>query len=79
VAAAATLRSGKQGFGDFFGPTLVQGNRLLTVREVAALLRVRTATVYRLCAQNALEHVRISNAVRVPAHAEVQYLGAAVD
>ncbi len=48
---------------------MIQGNRLLTVREVAAVLRVCGATVYRLCAKNALEHVRISNAVRVPASA----------
>jgi excisionase family DNA binding protein len=59
-----------------FGPPVVQGNRLLTAREVAAVLRVCTATVYRLCAKNALEHNRISNAVRVPADAVVRFLRA---
>jgi len=38
---------------------------LLTVREVARLLNVSTATVYKLCAQGALAHVRVANAIRV--------------
>jgi excisionase family DNA binding protein len=38
---------------------------LLTAREVAASLRVCTATVYKLCAAGALPHVRVLNAVRV--------------
>jgi excisionase family DNA binding protein len=38
---------------------------LLTVREVAALLRVSTATVYELCARGKLRHVRVLNAIRV--------------
>ena len=63
-------------FGRSFGPTLVQGSRLLTVREVAVLLRVCTATVYRLCSQGVLQHVRISNAVRVPADAVERHLRA---
>jgi excisionase family DNA binding protein len=42
------------------------GGPLLTVREVAARLRLSTATVYKLCRSGALRHVRISNAVRVP-------------
>jgi excisionase family DNA binding protein len=63
-------------FGRSFGPTLVQGSRLLTVREVAVVLRVCTATVYRLCAQGVLQHVRISNAVRVPADAVERHLRA---
>jgi excisionase family DNA binding protein len=37
----------------------------LTAREVAARLRVCTATVYRLCDAGELMHVRVSNAVRV--------------
>ena len=37
----------------------------LTVREVAARLRLSTATVYRLCESSGLEHVRVSNAIRV--------------
>ena len=38
---------------------------LLTATEVAARLRVCTATVYKLCASGALPHVRVLNAVRV--------------
>jgi len=33
---------------------------LLTVREVAAYLRVSTATVYELCARGELQHIRCS-------------------
>ena len=41
------------------------GNALLTVREVAAILRVCRDTVYRLCANGQLPHVRILNAIRI--------------
>jgi excisionase family DNA binding protein len=37
----------------------------LTVREVAARLRVSTATVYDLCESGGLAHVRVSNVIRV--------------
>ena len=37
----------------------------LTVREVAARLRLSTATVYRLCESGGLGHARVSNAIRV--------------
>jgi len=65
-------------FTEAFGPTLVQaaaGDRLrslkrttaslVTVREAAATLRVRPVTIYRLCAQGKLRHIRVSNAVRI--------------
>ncbi|OGQ86528.1 MAG: hypothetical protein A2289_19150, partial [Deltaproteobacteria bacterium RIFOXYA12_FULL_58_15] len=39
-------------------------DHLLTVREVASLLRVCTATVYSLCERGELAHVRLSNAIR---------------
>ncbi len=39
---------------------------LLTVAEVAELLRVSRATVYKLCEIGELPHVRISNSIRVP-------------
>jgi excisionase family DNA binding protein len=42
-----------------------QKSRMLGVREVAERLRVCTATVYKLCASGALEHVRIVNSIRV--------------
>jgi excisionase family DNA binding protein len=38
---------------------------LLSVRQVAELLGVSTATVYRLCERGDLQHFRISNAIRV--------------
>jgi excisionase family DNA binding protein len=38
---------------------------MLGVREVAEPLRVCTATVYKLCARGALEHVRVLNSIRV--------------
>ena len=50
------------------------GGALLTVREVAARLRVSTATIYRLCDSGQLEHVRISNAIRVSEATLVAYL-----
>jgi excisionase family DNA binding protein len=39
--------------------------RYLTIREAAAVLRVCTATVYRLCERGELPHLRVSNAIRV--------------
>ena len=41
------------------------GVQVLTVREVAAMLRVCTATVYDMIERGELEHVRVSNAIRV--------------
>jgi excisionase family DNA binding protein len=38
---------------------------MLTVGEVAARLRVSTATVYALCKRGDLAHVRIANSIRV--------------
>jgi len=37
----------------------------LTAREVAARLRVCTATVYSLCESGGLMHLRLNNAIRV--------------
>jgi excisionase family DNA binding protein len=37
----------------------------LTVKEVAARLRVCTATVYRLCADGELRHFRVGAAIRI--------------
>jgi excisionase family DNA binding protein len=42
---------------------------LLTVRETARLLRVSTATVYKLCARGELVHVRVLNVIRIPSGA----------
>jgi excisionase family DNA binding protein len=41
--------------------------RLLTVREVAAVLGVATSTVYRVCARGDLKCCRVSNAMRFSA------------
>ena len=46
---------------------VVPHDRLLTVREVATRLGVSTSTIYKLCAQGRLVHVRVSNAIRVSA------------
>jgi excisionase family DNA binding protein len=43
--------------------------RLLMVREAARLLRVSTATVYKLCARVELAHVRVLNLIRIPSGA----------
>ena len=40
-------------------------DRLLTVKEVAAQLRVCAATVYRLCDRGLLPHVRVVNSIRI--------------
>jgi len=50
-------------------------DRLLTVREVAAFLRVSTRTVYTLCDDGKLAHVRIANAIRVQLAAVLAFLG----
>ena len=42
---------------------------LLTVREVAARLRVSRATVYRLVQDGALPVLRVSNSIRIPTRA----------
>jgi excisionase family DNA binding protein len=40
--------------------------RLLTVREVAKILRVSRGTVYTLCRRRKLPHVRAGNSIRIP-------------
>lgn len=47
------------------GSTRATVGPFLTVREVAARLRVPTSTVYDLCEAGGLAHVRVSNAIRV--------------
>jgi len=46
---------------------VLQGGRdgLLSVREAAEQLGLCTATVYVLCAEGALPHIRILNAIRI--------------
>jgi excisionase family DNA binding protein len=47
------------------GVTEEQRARLLSVKEVAEHLAVATATVYGLCADGRLAHVRILNVIRI--------------
>ena len=60
-----------------FGALVVRGEvrQLLTVREVAARLRVSRATVYRLVQSGALPVLRVSNSIRVPEDALDRDLG----
>jgi excisionase family DNA binding protein len=51
-----------------------QSVSLLTVAEVARRLGVCRATVYRICAEGRLGHVRVSNAIRVPDTALALYV-----
>ncbi len=55
--------------GTPFGALVVQesANAFMTVREVAAQLRVSRATIYRLVRSGTLQSVRVSNAIRIPA------------
>jgi excisionase family DNA binding protein len=41
--------------------------RLLSVREAAKALSVSTATIYALCRRGEMPHLRVSNAIRIPA------------
>ncbi len=48
------------------GPVrLVPVAEVLTVREVAEVLKVSTATVYAMVERGELEHFRVSNSIRV--------------
>jgi excisionase family DNA binding protein len=49
---------------------------LLTVREVAAYLRVSSRTVYALCDQGKVPHVRIANAIRIETSALAAFVRA---
>ncbi len=50
---------------------------LLSVRQVALLLGVCAATVYRMCEGGELPHFRVRNAIRVPVVALKAYLAGA--
>jgi len=47
---------------------------LLSVRQVAVLLGMCSATVYRMCERGELMHFRVRNAIRVPVVALEVYL-----
>ncbi len=40
--------------------------RWASVRELAAMLRVSTSTVYQAVAAEEIPHVRVGNAIRIP-------------
>ena len=46
-------------------PSGHRGTELLTVREAAQLLRVSTATIYRMCATGVVPSVRVLNSIRI--------------
>jgi excisionase family DNA binding protein len=47
----------------------------MTVAQVAKRLGVCRSTVYQLCERGEMGHVRVSNAIRVPVAALVEYAG----
>ena len=53
------------GVSQFGAPVVRAEARLLTVTEIAVRLGVCRATVYRLCDEGKLTHIRISGAIRV--------------
>ena len=46
----------------------------MTVADVAKRLGVSRSTVYQLCERGELQHVRVSNAIRVPTSMLTEYL-----
>lgn len=48
--------------------------RLMTVTEVAKLLRVSKMTVYRLCDSRSIDSLRVGRSIRIPAHAFFAYV-----
>ena len=48
---------------DFRARLLLPG-QLLTVRQAAERLNISTASLYKLCAQNQVAHVRVGNTIR---------------
>jgi excisionase family DNA binding protein len=47
-----------------FRAKLILPERLLSVREAAERLNISRASLYKLCAQNQVAHVRVGNAIR---------------
>ena len=48
----------------------------LTVKEVAAMLRVSEMTIYRLVKSGELESVKVGRSIRIYEHSIAKYLGA---
>lgn len=49
---------------------------MMTVKEVAAELKMSTRFVYKLCGQGALEHLKLGGRIRIAADAVAQYVEA---
>jgi excisionase family DNA binding protein len=64
-AAGKGVGSVGENGSDAEGRGFEKGVRLMTVGEVAKALRVCTATVYAMIERGELEHVRVSNVIRV--------------
>jgi excisionase family DNA binding protein len=47
------------------GAVAAESVRWVSVRELAAMLRVSTSTVYQAVAAGEIPHVRVSNAIRI--------------
>jgi excisionase family DNA binding protein len=47
-----------------FRRKLILPERLLSIREAAERLNISRASLYKLCAQNQVVHVRVGNAIR---------------
>lgn len=71
-----SLMQGSAGKGKFLAAGLLQvagtsegvvpgAHSLLSVKQAAALLGLCAATVYKLCAEGELSHVRIPNTIRI--------------
>ncbi|WP_308197184.1 helix-turn-helix domain-containing protein [Anaeromyxobacter sp. SG66] len=43
-------------------------DQLLTIREVTPILRMSTATVYKLVQSGELATIRVGNSIRIPRH-----------
>lgn len=56
------------------GPRRLPEGRLLTVAEVAAMMRVSRMTVYRLVHDGAIASVKVGRSYRVPEAAAHDYL-----
>ncbi len=69
---AATLLLG-QAASETLSVPIADPERLLTVGQVAKLLQVCNATVYKLCEKGELEHTRILNSIRI-ARADLSHL-----
>jgi excisionase family DNA binding protein len=61
---AASLLLG-QAASETVSVPIADPERLLTVGQVAKLLQVCNATVYKLCKKGELEHTRILNSIRI--------------